>query len=102
SATAKGGSSISMAVDDVSAALVRCDLAAGDGADGDDGVTPVGLAMKGADAPAPDPMTMNACINAGSLKGGAAGMTACDDGTTAGGLGGQGGITGMSNGDGHK
>jgi hypothetical protein len=99
----KGGrSSIAVAVDDVAADLVRCDVTASDAADGLDGQMPSGLAAKGADAALPDPTTMNACINPAAVTGGAPGMTSCDDGTTAGGLGGKGGITGTGSGDGQK
>ena len=99
-ATVKGGSSIAVVVENIAAAFLSCEVTAGDGMAGEDGVTPAGIATKGADAPLPDAMTMNACINPGSLVGGSAGMTTCDDGMTAGGPGGKGGITGMSSGDG--
>jgi hypothetical protein len=95
-----GGSSIAVAMDDAAVELVRCDVKASDAANGPDGQTPGGTATKGTDGAMPDPMTMNACINAGSVAGGAAGMTTCDDGTTAGGVGGKGGITTTNNGDG--
>jgi hypothetical protein len=102
SATVKGGSSIAVAVEDVAAALINCEVTAGDGMAGEDGVTPAGVALKGADAALPDAATMNACINAASLVGGAAGMTTCEDGVTAGGMGGKGGITATMSGDGQK
>jgi hypothetical protein len=97
-----GGSSIAVAVDDAAAELVRCDVKAGDAADGPDGQTPGGTAAKGADAATPDAATMNACVNAATVAGGAPGSTTCDDGQTSGGAGGEGGITGTSNGDGQK
>jgi hypothetical protein len=97
-----GGSSIAVGVDDVTATLERCDVSAGDAADGPDGITPTAPPLTGADAPVSDPMTMNACINPGSVAGGAPGVTTCDDGTTSGGAGGKGGITGTNNGDGAK
>jgi hypothetical protein len=100
SATVKGGSSIAVAVEDVAAAFISCEVTAGDGMVAEDGATPVGIATKGMDAPLPDAVTMNACTNAASVAGGLAGMSTCDDGMTAGGLGGKGGITGMSSGDG--
>ena len=96
-----GGSSIAVAVDDVAAELVRCDVKAGDAADGVKGQKPSGTATKGADAAMPDPMTENACINAGSVAGGVAGMTTCDDGMSVGGVGGKGGVT-SNGGDGQK
>ena len=101
-ATMKGGSSVAVTVDDIAAALISCEVTAGDGMAGEDGVTPAGTATNGTDAPLPDAMAMNACINAASVVGGPAGMTTCDDGMTAGGLGGKGGITGMMSGDGAK
>ena len=99
-AAVKGGSSIAVAVEDIAAALISCEVTAGDGMAGENGVTPAGIATKGADAPPPDAVTMNACTNPASLAGGLAGMSTCDDGMTAGGLGGKGGVTGMSSGDG--
>lgn len=96
SATKKGGSSIAVAVDDIAAALISCEVTAGDGMAGEDGVTPSGTATKGTDAPPPDALKMNACINGASmaLVGGAPGTLTCEDGVTAGGLGGKGGISG--------
>lgn len=99
----KGGSSIAVAVDDVEATLEQCDVKASDAAKGADGEAPTGTATKGADAPVPDPGTMNACVLPASVNGGTSGATTCDDGSiTAGGIGGKGGITGTSNGDGEK
>jgi len=102
SATVKGGSSVAVVVEDVAAAFLSCEVTAGEGMAGEDGVTPAGAAMKGADAAPPDALTMNACINSASLVGGAPGMTTCEEGMTAGGMGGKGGITGTSSGDGQK
>lgn len=103
SATTNSESSVAVAVDDITAALIACEVTAGDGMAGEDGMTPSGMATKGADAPPPDVGTMNACINTASVNGGMSGMTICDDGTmSAGGVGGKGGITGMSSGDGEK
>ena len=99
-ATMKGESSIAVAVDDIVAALISCEVTAGDGMGGDDGAPPAGTATKGTDAPAPVAMAMNACINAASLVGGDPGTLTCDDGVTAGGMGGKGGITAMMSGDG--
>src|SRR5512132_864256 len=102
-ATTKGGSSIAVAVEDIAAALLSCEVTAGDGMPGEDGVTPAGAATKGADAPQPVAGTMNACINAASLAGGAPGTTTCDgEMMTAGGMGGKGGVTVVMNGDGGK
>lgn len=98
SATTKGESSVAVAVDAIAAALMSCEVTAGDGMPGDDGVTPAGTATKGDDAPLPVAMAMNACINAASLVGGAAGTQTCGDGVTAGGVGGKGGITAMMSG----
>jgi hypothetical protein len=97
-----GGSSIVVAVDDVVATLERCDVKAGDAADGASGQPSSTGAVKGADAPMPDAMTENACINAASLIGGSPGVTTCDDGMASGGAGGKGGITGTDSGDGQK
>ncbi len=103
SATVKGGSSIAVVVEDVAAAaFLSCEVTAGEGMAGQDGVTPGGLATKGEDAPLPDAAAMNACINPASLVGGAAGRTTCDDGMTAGGMGSKGGITGTMSGNGQK
>lgn len=101
-ATMKGGSSIAIAVADIDASIVRCEVSAGNGMAGDDGVTPSTPPDKGADAPPPDPLTMNACILPASINGGAPGTTTCDGVNTSGGIGGKGGVTGMNNGDGEK
>jgi hypothetical protein len=100
SATDKGASSVAVAVADIAAALTECDIEAGDGADGVDGVAPTGVATAGADAPVTDPLVISACINPAALTVGASGMTTCSDGTTAGGAGGKGGITGTNSGNG--
>lgn len=96
----KGESSIGVAVDDIAATLISCEVTAGDATAGEDGVTPADVVTNGANAPLPDAMTMNACINPASLVGGPAAMTTCDDGVSAGGVGGKGGITGTDSGDG--
>lgn len=100
SATTKGGSSVAVTVEDITATLVSCSVTAGDGMAGDDGVTPSGTATKGTDATPPDAMTMNACINASALVGGSPGTLTCEDGPTAGGVGGKGGIAGTDSGNG--
>lgn len=92
-ATIKGGSSIAVVVDDVEASFVRCEVKAGDGLDGEDGALPSGSAAKGGDAPASEPTKTNACIS-GTVTGGLNGVSMCDEGSTAGGLGGRGGIQG--------
>jgi hypothetical protein len=97
-----GGSSIAVALDDVTATLERCEVTAGDAADGADGKTPTSPPTMGANAPVADPLTMNACVLPAAVAGGAPGVTTCDDGTTSGGSGGRGGITGTSNGDGQN
>ncbi len=95
-ATALGGSSIAVAVGDVAAALVSCEVTAGDGMVGEDGA-PAGIATKGADALQSTFNPMNACLfNTAFLVGGPPGVTMCEDGMTAGGTGGKGGIPGMS------
>jgi hypothetical protein len=95
-----GASSIGVAVADVTVTIERCDVTAKDAADGLDGQTPSGMAMKGADAAMPDAATMNACINPNALKGGASGVTMCGSVDVSGGTGGKGGITGMPDGNG--
>ena len=67
SATTKGGSSIAVAVEDIAAALIRCEVTAGDGMAGEDGLKASGTATKGMDAPPPDAKTMDACINGASM-----------------------------------
>jgi hypothetical protein len=99
-ATKKSDSSVAVAVDAIVAALISCEVTAGDGMAGEDGAPPSGIATKGNDAMPPDAATMNACISPGGLSGGAPGTLTCNDGVTAGGLGGKGGITGTMNGDG--
>jgi hypothetical protein len=89
-----GGSSIGVAVDDAAAELVRCDVTASDAADGPDGQTPSGTATKGADAPTM--MVSNACAADNQVFGGIPAMTTCDDGASAGGVGGLGGIATMN------
>ena len=101
-ATKPGGASIAVAVDQVTADLIRCEVTAGDGMVGENGVTPPDPVMKGADASPPDAGTMNACIAPNAVTGGAPGMTVCEDGTTTGGAGGKGGITGTDSGNGQK
>ena len=91
-ASAKGESSVAVAVDAIAAMLISCEVTAGDGMAGEDGVTPAGTATKGTDASLPDAATMNACINPNALVGGAPGTLMCDDGITAGGQGGKGGL----------
>lgn len=95
-----GGSSIAVAVDDVEATLERCDVTAGDAADGIDGQAPSGPAMPGESAPGPNQNFMGACINPGSLAGGMPGSTMCGLVDTGGGVGGTGGIFGGNTEDG--
>jgi hypothetical protein len=98
-----GGSSIAVVVDDIAVTLDRCDVRAGDAADGPDGVTVTTTATKGGDAPPVDSMTSNACVLPAAVAGGAPGATTCDDGSTnSGGVGGKGGITGTDSGNGQK
>jgi hypothetical protein len=95
-----GGSSIAVAVDDVAAELVRCDVKASDAADGVKGTTPTDPVTPGQDAPMPDHTRMDACTNPPSLLGGAPGVTMCGTVVATGGTGGKGGITGTMSGDG--
>ena len=95
-----GGSSIAVAVADAAATLDHCDVKASDAADGLAGTAPSGPAAKGSDAAAPDPGTMNACINAASVNGGVPGSTMCGGVDTSGGVGSKGGIPGMPHGTG--
>jgi hypothetical protein len=102
SAAKKGGSSIAVAVADVAAELVRCDVTARDGVDGADGLTPQEPVVNGANATLPDAATMNACIAPNAVNGGAPGITVCEDGMSLGGVGGKGGVTGTDSGNGQK
>ena len=95
-----GGSSIAVAVDDVTATLERCDVKASDAADGSDGQKPPGAATQGAAALIGAMGATNACFAA--AVGGPPGMTTCDDGMTSGGVGGAGGVTGTNSGDGQN
>jgi hypothetical protein len=98
----KGASSIAVAVDDVTATLDHCDVTASDAADGVDGQMPTTPVTSGADAPLPVHNQEDACINAGSLVGGASGVTMCGTIGTSGGVGGKGGITAMMSGNGQS
>jgi hypothetical protein len=99
SATPKtGDSSVAVAIAAIDATLDKCDVEAGDGADGVDGLPPMGNATNGIDAPVTDPQLISACINPAALTVGAPGMTTCDDGLSSGGPGGKGGISGTNNG----
>lgn len=101
SATPKtGDSSVAVAIAAIDATLEKCDVEAGDGADGIAGVAPAGAATNGMDAPVTDPLVISACINPAALTVGAPGMTTCDDGSASGGPGGKGGVTGTNSGDG--
>jgi len=95
-----GGSSIAVIAEDAAMELVRCEVIAGNGADGAVGKTPAVTAAQGADAPEPDPTTMNACINLASVLGGAPGVTSCEDGDSKGGVGGKGGLPASKDGNG--
>jgi hypothetical protein len=99
-----GGSSIAVAVGDVAATLERCDVTAGDAADGVDGETPSDPVTKGADAPTMGAAgaPTDACVVQAAVSGGTGASTTCDDGMTSGGNGGSGGITGMPDGNGQK
>ena len=72
-----GGSSIAVAVDDLTsnATLKRSDISAEAGADGASGTTPTDAVTAGADAPMPVHNQMDACSNPASLIGGAPGAT---------------------------
>ncbi|WP_437711856.1 hypothetical protein WMF45_41530 [Sorangium sp. So ce448] len=98
SATEPGGSSNGVAVADVEAELAQVDVTAGDGMDGENGVTPIDAPMAGASAPAMK--ASNACAAPNLVIGGTAGATTCEDGETRGGDGGTGGITGTEEGNG--
>lgn len=97
-----GGSSIAVAVDDVAASLERCDVKAGDAADGMDGHPHLDAVPNAADAPIVTPEWTAACVNPGTLSGGQPGVTKCDSVDTRGGVGGKGGVTGSDGGNGLK
>jgi hypothetical protein len=100
SATKRGGSSIGVAVGDVEAELAQVDVTAGDGMDGANGETPAEAPQTGASAPAMK--ASNACETAAAVRGGAPGVTTCEDGETRGGVGGPGGVPGMEDGNGQS
>jgi hypothetical protein len=83
-----GGSSISTIVEGGTVQFVQCELYASDGKKGDDGaphsvpVMPSPAGEKGS----------GACVLPGLVKGGPGGQATCSDGTSAGGVGGKGGI----------
>ena len=96
----KGDSSVAVAVAAIDATLAESDVEAGDGAAGADGVPSVDVATNGADAPVTDPQLISACINPAALTVGAPGLTTCDDGSSAGGPGGKGGVSNTNSGNG--
>ncbi|MGK4004218.1 hypothetical protein WMF31_16410 [Sorangium sp. So ce1036] len=96
-ATQPGGSSIGVAVADVEAELVAVEVTAGTGMEGARGTTPSEAPMAGAAAPAE---VSAACAAEETVLGGAGAVTSCEDGETAGGLGGTGGLVGMNEGNG--
>jgi hypothetical protein len=93
-ATIPGGSSIAVIADNVSAELTRCDLIAGAGQKGADGVTPVLPPTTGATGS----KGSNGCLPDNMVLGGVGGVTACDATTSKGGDGGKGGITAIDSG----
>ncbi len=100
-----GVSSIAVAVDDVptGVSIKQSDISASAAVAGTDGTTPTTMVTTGTPAPTPvhgSGSTVDACINPGSLMGGAQGATMCGGTDTSGGAGGKGGITGTMNGDG--
>ncbi|WP_438000675.1 hypothetical protein WMF26_13470 [Sorangium sp. So ce185] len=84
-----GGSSIGVVVADVEAELAEVEVTAGNGKDGARGTTPEEAPVAGASAEAGG--ASNACVAENAVLGGAAGVTSCEDGETAGGRGGLGG-----------
>jgi hypothetical protein len=101
SATVPGGSSIAVAVSDIDAELTRCDIVAGDGMKGEDGAPPMPATAKNGDS-AMAGSASNACVVEGAVLGGEPGSTTCDDGTSAGGLGGTGGLVAVDSGNGQS
>ena len=91
-APAGGGSSIAVAVDDIAMTIERSDISADDAADGPAGAAQTKAPTPGGDAPATFAGTMNACVIASVVAGGAPGTTTCEDGVSSGGIGGTGGI----------
>ncbi len=94
-AVSPGGSSVPIIADagDKETTFWRCDVVAGNGMDGEDGSPPSGPAPGGEDAATPGEVggATAACTN-GPVSGGTAGASACDDGQSAGGKGGNGGL----------
>ncbi|WP_438043113.1 hypothetical protein [Sorangium sp. So ce128] len=97
-ATQAGGSSIGVVVADVEAALAQVEVTAGDGKDGARGTTPSEAPVAGASAEAGS--ASDACVADNAVLGGAGAVTSCEDGETAGGSGGPGGITATDEGNG--
>ncbi|WP_437745752.1 hypothetical protein [Sorangium sp. So ce1504] len=97
-ATQAGGSSIGVVVADVEAELAEVEVTAGDAMDGAKGATPSEAPVAGASAEAGS--ASNACVADNAVLGGAGAVTSCEDGETAGGSGGPGGITATDKGNG--
>jgi hypothetical protein len=95
-ATKDSGSSIAMAIDDVPASLVRCDITAATGKDGIAGKTYTDSAMAGANA---STSVAAACVVPFAAL---PGKTTCGGVVTDGGPGGLGGITGTDSGHGQN
>ena len=94
-AVSPGGSSVPIIADagDKETTFWRCDLVAGNGADGADDSPPNGSAPAGANAALPGQIGgATAACTSSPVSGGDAGMTSCDDGQSAGGKGGNGGL----------
>jgi len=88
----KGESSIALLVrDGADLDLARVDVTAGDGAPGEDGVTPVDVGPNDEGKSGADGMPgMAGCVSMTALLGGSGGLTTCGGTSTSGGLGGAG------------
>lgn len=93
-----GGSSIALIADSASVELVDVHLLAGNGAPGQDGVTPPDVPATGASADTAMPAPTPACV-VGTITGGAGALTMCPDGPTQGGEGGKGGTVPANDGE---
>ncbi|WP_437307794.1 hypothetical protein [Sorangium sp. So ce388] len=97
SATARGGSSIGVAVADIEAELAQVVVTAGDAMAGAKGQTPAEAPQEGA----PGMVGTNACSLPAAVRGGQPGVTMCEGGeTSSGGRGGLGGIIDTEEGNG--
>lgn len=94
-ATVAGASAIALVADEAAIDLVNVELGAGAGAAGANGMVPDEAAVAGVAA---NPASVTKACDL-TLAGGSAGVTICDDGDSAGGDGGKGGMSPAANGE---